>query len=142
MVHRTCEALGLPRDRFSLIADHAGANIATVVAAPNRHGECGERFRHQELIYPCPDLTASYLSLREVAEGCVLTRELYARYRRNHIRITIRPTGVSPLFASASRERRRPSFCAPASIHCATRPSPMRGAPAEESVFPEMLQAS
>lgn len=53
------EALGLARDRLSLMGDSAGANIAAVLALLNRRGDYGARFRRQVLIYPCLDLTAS-----------------------------------------------------------------------------------
>lgn len=140
------ESLGLARDRLSLIGDSAGANIAAVLALLNRRGEYGERFRHQVLVYPCLDLTASYPSHHELAEGYLLTRDLYGWYRKNYVQ-DHDPTDwrLSPLFAAGLKE------VAPAVILRAGF-DPLRdeaqaygkrlrlaGVPVQEIFFPEML---
>lgn len=140
------DSLGIARDRLSLIGDSAGANIAAVLALFNRRGEYGERFRRQVLIYPCLDLTASYPSHRELAEGYLLTRELYGWYRRNYVQ-DHDPTDwrLSPLFAAGLKE------VAPAVIlragfdplrdEAAAYAGRLRlaGVPVQEIFFPEML---
>lgn len=140
------EALGLTRDRFSLMGDSAGANIAAVLALLNRRADYGVRFRRQVLIYPCLDLTASYPSHRELADGYLLTRDLYGWYRRNYVQ-DHDPTDwrLSPLFAAGLKE------VAPAVILRAGF-DPLRdeaqaygdrlrlaGVPVQEIFFPEML---
>ncbi|MBK1867180.1 alpha/beta hydrolase [Aestuariivirga sp. YIM B02566] len=143
---KNAESLGLAPDRLSLIGDSAGANIAAVLALLNRRGEYGLRFRRQVLIYPCLDLTASYPSHHELAEGYLLTRDLYGWYRQNYVQ-NHDPTDwrLSPLFAAGLKE------AAPAVILRAGF-DPLRdeakaygqrlrlaGVPVQEIYFPEML---
>ena len=58
------------------------------------------------MIYPCLDLTVSQPSHAELAEGYLLTRDLYAWYRKNYIGSFPDPTDwhLSPLFADDLRD--------------------------------------
>jgi len=104
-IFKHARELGLDPTRISLIGDSAGANLAAVLALLNRRAEYGPRFERQVLIYPCLDLTASYPSHREFAEGYLLTRALYGWYRRNYVG-DHDPANwrLSPIFASGLKE--------------------------------------
>jgi len=145
-IFRHAGSLGIDPNRVSLLGDSAGANIAAVLALLNRKSEFGWNFERQVLVYPCLDLTASYPSHRELASGCLLTREIYGWYRKNYIQDRD-PTDwrISPLFAAGLKD------VAPAVILRAGF-DPLRdeafayaqrlalaGVPVREIYFPEMF---
>lgn len=96
---------GIDLDQVVVGGDSAGANLAAVAALCARDGLAAIRPQAQLLIYPCLDLTASQPSHRELAEGYVLTREVYTWYRRNYLGPAGDPMDwrLSPLFAETLR---------------------------------------
>jgi acetyl esterase len=104
-IEANAEWLGIERDQIAIGGDSAGGNIAAVTALAARDKLIAFRPEAQVLIYPCLDLTASQASHRELAEGFVLTREVYAWYRRNYQGADGNPMDwrLSPLFAESLR---------------------------------------
>ncbi|MFO1033301.1 MAG: alpha/beta hydrolase [Hyphomicrobiales bacterium] len=92
--------LGINPERVGVLGDSAGANLAAVLALRNKKGIFGGTFHAQVLIYPCLDLTCAEPSHTQLAEGYLLTRELYRWYVDNYLRgHDARDWHVSPLFA-------------------------------------------
>lgn len=72
---------GVDRTRLALCGDSAGGNLAAIVAQQLKDlAVDGEPvIRHQALIYPATDLTLASPSIREHAEGAILSEaKLYA----------------------------------------------------------------
>jgi acetyl esterase len=92
--------LNIDPQRVVIAGDSAGANLAAVAALSNRQGELGASFLAQLLIYPCLDLTAELPSHRQLANGYLLTAEVYGWYCRNYLAgADPEDWRVSPLFA-------------------------------------------
>jgi acetyl esterase len=99
-VQRNYREIGADPARISIGGDSSGGNLAAVAALILR-GEAGIQPWRQLLLYPCLDLSASLSSHRRLADGYLLTAQMYAWYRDNYV-----PPGVSrddwrlsPLFA-------------------------------------------
>jgi acetyl esterase len=99
-VQRNYREIGADPARISIGGDSSGGNLAAVAALILR-GETGIQPWRQLLLYPCLDLSASLSSHRRLADGYLLTAQMYAWYRDNYV-----PPGVSrddwrlsPLFA-------------------------------------------
>jgi acetyl esterase len=97
--------IGIDKDQIAIAGDSSGGNLAAVTAIAASNGIIAFRPQFQLLIYPCLDLTASQPSHSEFAEGHLLTRELYAWYRKNYIGSFRDPADwrLSPLFAEELR---------------------------------------
>ncbi|GAA0529456.1 acetyl esterase [Rhizomicrobium palustre] len=93
--------LGIDAGRIAIGGDSAGGNLAAVAAIAARDGLIDSVPEAQLLIYPCLDFTASQPSHEELAEGYLLTRELYGWYRAQYQGSHPDPTDwrLSPLFA-------------------------------------------
>lgn len=68
-------ALGLDAKRLAVCGDSAGGNLAAAVALMARD-RGGPRLSWQALIYPATDLAAESASVRELAQGHMLTAEM------------------------------------------------------------------
>lgn len=99
-IQQNYREIGADPARISIGGDSSGGNLAAVAALILR-GETGIQPWRQVLLYPCLDLSASLASHRRLAEGYLLTAQMYAWYRDNYA-----PPGLSrddwrlsPLFA-------------------------------------------
>lgn len=93
---------GVDRDRLALCGDSAGGNLAAVVAQQLRdlRTTAGEPvIRHQALIYPATDLTLASPSIREHADGAILTEAKIHAFRAHYLGDVVAETDplVSPL---------------------------------------------
>jgi len=77
--------VGIDKEQIAVAGDGAGGNLAAVTAIAARNGIIAFKPQFQLLIYPCLDLTASQPSHAELEDGYLLTRDLYAWYRKNYI---------------------------------------------------------
>lgn len=102
-VQANAERLGVDPRKIGLAGDSAGGNLAAVTAIAARDGYVRFDPAFQVLIYPCLDLTASAPSHDEFAKGYLLTKELYAWYRRNYVGHLAEHSDwrISPLFAAS-----------------------------------------
>jgi acetyl esterase len=66
---------GFDADRVAVCGDSAGGNLAAAVALLARD-RGGPRLRHQGLIYPVTDAGCDTASMRELATGYMLSREI------------------------------------------------------------------
>jgi acetyl esterase len=66
---------GFDADRVAVCGDSAGGNLAAAVALLARD-RGGPRLRHQGLIYPVTDAGCDTASMRELATGFMLSREI------------------------------------------------------------------
>ena len=99
--------LGGDPQRVAVGGDSAGGNLAALVAL-----ELADRLRHQLLVYPVTDLTLSHPSIRENADGYLLTKAGMEWFRDHYLDGSdIEPTDakVSPLVADAAVLARAPS---------------------------------
>lgn len=95
-------ALGGSADRLAVGGDSAGGNLATIMCLLARD-RGGPRFAHQLLIYPGTDMTRSYPSHTELADGYRLTSALMGWFIAHYFsgdRQDLRDPMASPLFAS------------------------------------------
>lgn len=95
------EALGGRADRIAIGGDSAGGNLATVMCLLARD-RGGPHFVHQLLIYPGTDMTRSFPSHAELAEGYRLTRPLIDWFMAHYFsgdNKDMRDPLCSPLFA-------------------------------------------
>lgn len=78
------DQLGLDSSRIATLGDSAGGNLATVVArmALDRNGP---KLAHQVLVYPVVDVTGSYPSMEENAEGYMLTVQTMAWFMGQYL---------------------------------------------------------
>ena len=91
--------IGADPVRIAIGGDSAGGNLAAAASLALR-GEVQYRPWRQLLFYPCLDLTAGLPSHRKLAEGYLLTADIYAWYRRNYLGdASPHDTRLSPLFA-------------------------------------------
>ena len=99
-IQQNYREIGADPARISIGGDSSGGNLAAVAALILR-GETGIQPWRQVLLYPCLDMSASLASHRRLADGYLLTAQMYAWYRDNYA-----PPGnsrddwrLSPLFA-------------------------------------------
>lgn len=76
--------------RLALCGDSAGGNLAAVVAQVLRDG--GPPIAHQALLYPATDATLGSPSIREHADGHILTRADIDAFRAHYLG----PDGLDP----------------------------------------------
>ena len=72
-VHAQADALGIDRDRVAVAGDSAGGTLAAVTALLSRDRQ-GPPVRFQLLVYPGVGVTEDQPSVRDNAEGYLLTR--------------------------------------------------------------------
>ena len=98
-VQQNYREIGADPARISIGGDSSGGNLAAVAALILR-GETGIQPWRQLLLYPCLDLSASLSSHRRLADGYLLTAQMYAWYRDNYAPGVSRDDWrLSPLFA-------------------------------------------
>lgn len=97
--------IGIDRNQIAIGGDSSGGNLAAATALAARDRVIDFKPQFQLLIYPCLDLTAVQPSHAELAEGYLLTRDLYAWYRQNYVGAFPDPGDwhLSPLFADNLR---------------------------------------
>jgi len=102
-VQSNAEWMNIDPARIGVGGDSAGGNLAAVTAIAARDKYTHFNPAYQLLIYPCLDLTVSLPSHQELAEGYLLTRDIYAWYRSNYIGWGAVPSDwrLSPLFAGS-----------------------------------------
>ena len=113
---------GVDRDRLAVSGDSAGGNLAAVVAQQLRDLKTAEGdpvIRHQTLIYPATDLTLASPSIREHADGAILTEAKIHIFRAHYLgdgpdAVAVTDPVVSPLHGD-------PAGVAPALIQTADR---------------------
>ena len=101
---------GVDRDRIGLCGDSAGGNLSAIVAQQLRdlRTSAGEPvIRHQALIYPATDLTMASPSIREHADGAILTEDKIIAFRTLYIgdaqdAVAYTDPIVSPLFGDVT----------------------------------------
>jgi len=71
--------------RIALAGDSAGGNLAAATTLRLRNIGMPMPWR-QILLYPCLDLTASLPSHERLAQGYLLTQDIYAWYRGNYVK--------------------------------------------------------
>lgn len=100
-VHDNYAWLGIDPHRVGIGGDSAGGNLAAAAALAERNDDSACRPAFQLLIYPCLDMMACMPSHQELAEGYLLTSELYRWYRHNYLGGFEKPGHwrLSPLFA-------------------------------------------
>jgi acetyl esterase len=100
-VHQNSGWLGIDRSSIGIGGDSSGGNLAAAVCLAERNDHAAFRPAFQLLIYPCLDMTASLPSHGELAEGFLLTKEIYQLYRSNYVGKFPKPGHwrLSPLFA-------------------------------------------
>lgn len=88
--------LGVDPDRIAVGGDSAGGNLTAVVAQARR-----DQVVFQLLVYPAVDLTMSYPSIDENAEGYLLTKDHMVWFTNHYLGegVDRRDPRVSPLFA-------------------------------------------
>lgn len=88
--------LGVDPDRIAVGGDSAGGNLAAVVAQERR-----DHVVFQLLVYPTVDLTMSYPSIDENAEGYLLTKDHMTWFSNHYVGgdVDRRDPRMSPLFA-------------------------------------------
>ena len=92
-------AVGADPTRMAVCGDSAGGNLAAVVAQAFRDDGLAS-IRHQRLVYPATDLTMSSPSVREHAEGAILTKRSMDCFVEHYVPDPARRRDpiVSPLF--------------------------------------------
>jgi acetyl esterase len=91
-------SLGVDPARVAVGGDSAGGNLAAVVALRAR--DAGIALRHQLLVYPVTDLTASFPSRVENGEGYFLTKDAMDWFERSYLDgQDPKDPGASPLHA-------------------------------------------
>jgi acetyl esterase len=100
-IEANADWIGIDKTQIAIGGDSSGGNLAAVTALASRDGVIAFKPQLQLLIYPCLDLTASQPSHSDLADGYLLTHELYAWYRANYLGSFPDPTDwhLSPLFA-------------------------------------------
>ena len=94
--------LGADPTRLAVGGDSAGGNLAAVIAVKAR--DAGLAVRHQLLIYPATDATASQPSIEENGEGYLLTRKGMAWFGDHYAAgADLRDPQLSPLFTADLR---------------------------------------
>jgi acetyl esterase len=90
--------LGGDPSRIAVGGDSAGGNISAVVAI--RAKDAGIPLRHQLLVYPVTDLTASFPSIDENGEGYLLTKDSMIWFTDHYLSGGVDPKDpqVSPYF--------------------------------------------
>jgi acetyl esterase len=94
--------LGIDVRRLAVCGDSAGGNLAAVATHVLRD-DGGPRLVHQALIYPATDATSSFPSVREHADGRVLTRRSIDAFVDHYLAGSGLAKGdplVSPLWAT------------------------------------------
>ncbi len=93
--------LGVDPGRIGIGGDSSGGNLAAAVCLAERNEATGCRPAFQLLLYPALDMMACMPSHRELADGYLLTAELYGWYRQNYLGTFDKPGHwrLSPLFA-------------------------------------------
>lgn len=104
-IQQNADWIGVESRQIAIAGDSSGGNLAAVTALAARGRVIAFQPEFQLLIYPALDLTASQPSHRELADGYLLTRDLYAWYLDNYAgkdseRMDWR---LSPLFAEDVR---------------------------------------
>jgi acetyl esterase len=99
LVARAAE-LGVDAGRVAVAGDSAGANLATAVCLLARDRR-GPAIRYQALFCPCVDANCSTASMREFAEGYVLSRGIMEWFWDCYVADPAQKRNplVSPLFA-------------------------------------------
>lgn len=77
--------LGIDPGCIGIAGDSAGGNLAAAACLAERNDRSPYRPRFQILLYPCLDMRACLPSHKELAEGYLLTADLYRWYRRNYV---------------------------------------------------------
>lgn len=102
-LHESAER-GIDPGRIAVCGDSAGGNLAAIVAQQLRElTHDGEPvIRHQALIYPATDLTLASPSIREHAEGAILTEAKIHTFRAHYLgegpdAVSVTDPLVSPL---------------------------------------------
>jgi acetyl esterase len=105
-VHANSNWLGIDPRKISVVGDSAGGNLAAALCLAEREDHSPFQPRAQILLYPCLDMRASLPSHRELAEGYLLTADIYRWYRQNYVGDFPKPTHwrLSPLFAHDVRK--------------------------------------
>jgi acetyl esterase len=102
-VMENCGEIGADISRINIGGDSAGGNLAAAACLALRH-ENGVQPKRQILLYPCLDMTASLPSHARLAEGYLLTADLYAWYRGNYCKgQNLADPRLSPLFTEDLR---------------------------------------
>ena len=99
-VHANAGGLGADAGRLAVAGDSAGGNLAAVTAVRARDAG-GPPVACQVLVYPCTDLTRSFASQRENAEGYLLTADGIDWFYGHYVPEGTDPRHpeLSPLFA-------------------------------------------
>lgn len=97
------DRLGVDAQSIGIGGDSAGGNLSAVVSQVIRD-EGGAHLGYQALIYPAVDATLSHPSMREHANGAVLTRadvDAFLAHYLDDSGVDLRDPRVSPLFATS-----------------------------------------
>lgn len=99
---------GVDRNRLAVCGDSAGGNLSAIVAQQLKDltVDGAPVIRHQALIYPATDLTLASPSIREHADGAILTEAKIHAFRAHYLGDgpdAVDPADpiVSPLFGEA-----------------------------------------